>query len=60
MNTVSKTARKEIVAALRARYEKASKFEEGLILGEFTAVSGERNGRSADRGGGVDAAPERD
>ena len=40
MNTVSKTARKEIVEALRARYEKATKLEKGLILGEFTAVSG--------------------
>jgi hypothetical protein len=40
MNTVSKTARKEIVEALRTRYEKASKLEKGLILAEFTAVSG--------------------
>lgn len=40
MNTVSKTARKEIVEALRARYGKATKLEKGLILGEFTAVSG--------------------
>lgn len=40
MNIVSKTSRKEIVEALRARYGKASKFEKGLILGEFTAVSG--------------------
>src|ERR1022692_966159 len=40
MNTVSKTARKEIVQALRVRYGRATKFEKGLILGEFTAVSG--------------------
>jgi hypothetical protein len=39
MNIVSKTARKEIVEALRARYGKATKLEKGLILGEFTAVS---------------------
>lgn len=40
MNIVSKTARKEIVEALRARYGKATKLEKGQILGEFTAVSG--------------------
>jgi hypothetical protein len=40
MNIVSKTARKEIVEALRARYGQASKLEKSLILGEFTAVSG--------------------
>lgn len=40
MNIVSKTARKEIVEAVRARYGKATKLEKGLILGEFTAVSG--------------------
>jgi hypothetical protein len=40
MNIVSKTARKEIVEALRARYGKAPKLEKGLILGEFTSVSG--------------------
>jgi len=40
MNIVSKTARKEIVAALRVRYGKATKLEKGQILGEFTAVSG--------------------
>jgi transcription elongation factor GreA-like protein len=38
MNIVSKTARKEIVEALRARYGKATKLEKSLILGEFTAV----------------------
>jgi hypothetical protein len=40
MNIVSKTARKDIVEALRARYGKATKLEKGQILGEFTAVSG--------------------
>ena len=40
METVSKPARKEIVQALRARYEQSSKSEKGKILGEFTAVSG--------------------
>jgi hypothetical protein len=40
METISKTARKEIVEALRTRYAKASKLEKGKILGEFTAVSG--------------------
>lgn len=40
MEPVSKAARKEIVAAVRARYEQASKLEKGTILSEFTAVSG--------------------
>ena len=40
MKTVSKAARKEIVETLRTRYEQASKLEKGMILGEFTAVSG--------------------
>jgi hypothetical protein len=30
----------EIVAALRTRYEQSSKLEKGVILTEFTAVSG--------------------
>src|SRR5580658_7726358 len=40
METVSKSARKEIVEALRKRYEQASKTEKGKILGEFAAVTG--------------------
>ena len=40
METVSKPARKEIVEAVRARYEQASKLEKGAILNEFAAVSG--------------------
>jgi len=40
MDIVSKTARKEIVEALRTRYEQATKSEKGGILAEFTAVSG--------------------
>ena len=40
METVSKTARKEILEAVRTRYEKASKREQGAILSEFAAVSG--------------------
>lgn len=40
MDTVSKTARMEIIAAVRTRYKQAAKREKGLILGEFTAVSG--------------------
>lgn len=40
METVSKAARKEIVEAVRTRYEHASKLEKGAILSEFTAVSG--------------------
>ena len=40
MENISKAARKEIVAAVRTRYEQASKLEKGNILSEFTAVSG--------------------
>ena len=40
METISNAARKEIVAALRTRYEQSSKSEKGVILTEFTAVSG--------------------
>jgi hypothetical protein len=40
MEKISKAARKEIVAAVRTRYEQASKLEKGSILREFTAVSG--------------------
>lgn len=40
MEIVSKTARKEIVGALRDRYEKATKDEKGKILDEFALVSG--------------------
>lgn len=40
MATVSKRARREIVAALRSRYAEASKTEKGKILAEFCAVSG--------------------
>jgi hypothetical protein len=40
MEIISKTARKEIVEAVRTRYEQASKSEKGTILSEFTAVSG--------------------
>ncbi len=40
METVSKSARQEIVEAVRTRYERASKVEKGAILTEFTAVSG--------------------
>ena len=40
MDKISKAARKEIVAAVRTRYERASKSEKGAILSEFTAVSG--------------------
>ena len=40
METVSKLARHEILAALRTRYERASKSEKSLMLGEFTAISG--------------------
>jgi hypothetical protein len=40
MNTVSKTARKEIVQAIRVRYGRATKAEKRLILGEFTALAG--------------------
>jgi hypothetical protein len=40
METVSKTARREIVEAVRIRYGQASKLEKGAILSEFAAVSG--------------------
>lgn len=40
METVSKSARKEILEAVRTRYEQASKQEKGAILSEFEAVSG--------------------
>src|SRR5882672_8979822 len=40
METISKTARKEIVEAIRTRYGQSSKLEKGTILSEFTAVSG--------------------
>jgi hypothetical protein len=40
METVSRSAKMEIIVALRRRYHKASKSEKGLILGEFTAITG--------------------
>lgn len=40
MEIVSKSAQKEIVGALRTRYQQATKEEKGMILGEFTAVTG--------------------
>ena len=40
METVSKSARKEILAVVRVRYEQASKLEKGKILSEFAAVAG--------------------
>lgn len=40
METISKSARKEIVEALRRRYQQASRAEKGIILGEFTTVTG--------------------
>ena len=40
METISPQARRELVAALRHRYEQATKAEKGTILAEFTAVSG--------------------
>ena len=40
MQIVSKAARREIVDALKTRYDQASKFEKGRLLAEFTAVSG--------------------
>jgi hypothetical protein len=40
MEIISKSARKEIIGAMRARYQQASKEEKGMILGEFTAVTG--------------------
>ena len=40
MEIVSKQAREELVNALRARYQGATKLEKGVILREFTTVSG--------------------
>jgi hypothetical protein len=40
METISKAARKEMLVAVRTRYEQSSKLEKGTICGEFTAVSG--------------------
>jgi hypothetical protein len=40
METISKSARKEIIGALRTRYQQSSKGEKGMILGEFAAVTG--------------------
>jgi hypothetical protein len=40
MEIISKPARKEIIGALRTRYQQATKEEKGMILGEFTAVTG--------------------
>ena len=40
METVSQSARKEILAAVRVRYGQASRLEKGKILGEFAAVAG--------------------
>ena len=40
MEIISKPARNEIIGALRTRYQQASKDEKGMILGEFTAVTG--------------------
>jgi hypothetical protein len=40
METISKSARKEIIEALRRRYQQASKAEKGVILGEFTTITG--------------------
>jgi hypothetical protein len=40
METVSRSAKRELIVALRKRYERASKSEKGLILAEFTAVTG--------------------
>ena len=40
METVSKSARKEILSAVRVRYGQASKLEKGKILSEFAAVAG--------------------
>lgn len=40
METIGSQARRELVAALRERYEQATKAGKGTILGEFTAVSG--------------------
>ncbi len=40
MQTVSKAARKEIVDAVKHRYDQASKLEKGAILDEFSKASG--------------------
>lgn len=40
MEAVSKSARKEMLAAVRVRYGQASWLEKGKILGEFAAVAG--------------------
>ena len=40
METLSKSARKEILAAVRVRSEQAAKLEKGKLLSEFTAVAG--------------------
>ena len=40
MEIISRSARKEILEAVKRRYERASKSEKGAILSEFTAVSG--------------------
>lgn len=40
METVSKAARGELIAAIRNRYRNAPKVEKSKILGEFVAVSG--------------------
>ena len=37
---MSRAARKELLAALRGRYARASKSEKGAILNEFVALSG--------------------
>lgn len=39
MEPVSKSARKEILAAVRVWYGQASKLEQGKILSEFAAVA---------------------
>jgi len=38
--TVNKLARKELVAAIRERYNRSSKSEKSNILNEFTVLSG--------------------
>ena len=40
METVSKSARKEILAALRVRYGQAAKLEKGKIISEFATLAG--------------------
>ena len=40
MKSVSKRTKTELVAALRDRYQQASRHEKGLILDEFTSISG--------------------